>query len=66
MTKKPTDLDDIAIAISDLTTMVDNRFSTIESDSAYMNGEIRTIREQLTRIDNRITGVESDITETVR
>lgn len=68
--KKTTDLDDIAIAISDLTTFmgdqfehVNQRFSYIEGDIASIHKELCEMREWMVKIDNRLTGIESDIKE---
>lgn len=66
--KKATDLDDIAIAISDLTTFmgdqfeqVNKRFSYTEEEIAGIHKESREMREWMIRIDNRLTGIENDI-----
>lgn len=77
MTKRDTNLDDIAEAIQGLATLVDDRFEqvdrrfeqvdhrfeAIESELHGIRQEQREMSEWLERIDNRILGIETDIKE---
>jgi septal ring factor EnvC (AmiA/AmiB activator) len=70
MTRKQTNLDDIAEAIQGLATHMDERFEQVDNRLNGIDGELRSIKEEqrhmrewLERIDSRLSGVESDIKE---
>ena len=70
-------LDDIAIAISDLSTNINERFDAVDKRMGSMEDRIskledttnnilheqRQIKEWMERLDSRVMGVESDIKE---
>lgn len=76
-TKKPTDLEDIADAITGLAALMDKRFEQVDKhfeqvDKRFdqvdrrfdrIEKEQHEMRTWLERIDNRLLGIESDITE---
>lgn len=77
VTKKPTDLDDIAEAIVGLGTLMDKRFEQvdkrfeqvgkrfngIDGQLAAMQHEQAEMRACLEKIDSRLLGIESDVKE---